>query len=326
MVKLGFIGAGQMAEDHMKTIQAIEHAEITAIVDTNQERAAHIAKTYGAVSYATAEELLDSGKVDAVYLCTPPFARSGLEEAAVSRGIHLLAEKPVGLQLEEAQRNEQIVLKSGVIHSSGYCLRYLNIVQQAKAYLQDKQIDLVLACRLGSLPPLTWWSKIELSGGQLVEQSTHQLDLIRYLAGEFQSVQAVHALRSAMLKSDPAATAYDAGTVSFTLQSGAVGNITSSSLVRHGGRSGVEFYGDGFFVSIFGNELRIVDDSQDVTVRSSEDFYLLQNTAFVEAIRTGNQQLIRGDYSEAVSTLAVTLAANESAAAQGQPIVLAQRG
>lgn len=316
-VKVGIIGAGTIAELHLKALAQVEHAQITSIFDVNQERAGQAAEKYGAQTYESAEALLDS-KVDAVLICTPPFAREGLEEAAVERGIHLLAEKPVGLQLDQAKRKEQLILESGIIHSSGYCLRYLDVVQQAKQYLADKQVDLVLSYRLGSAPPLSWWSKLELSGGQLVEQSTHQLDLIRYLAGEFQAVEAIHALRSSMLKLDKDATAYDVGTVQFELKSGAIGNITSTSVSKYVGRGEVEFFGDGFYVSLNGATLRIVDDTQDITLTSRESYYLKQDAAFIEAIRKNDQSIVLGSYSDAVATLAVTLAANESAASRSR--------
>lgn len=317
-VKVGFIGAGTIAELHLKALAKVENAKVSAIFDVNQERAQQISDTYGAVAYESAEALLDSGEVDAVFICTPPFARDGLEEAAVARSIHLLAEKPVGLQLEQARRKEQLILESGLIHSSGYCLRYLDIVQKAKEYLQGKQVDLVLAYRIGSAPPLSWWSKLELSGGQLVEQSTHQLDLIRYVVGEFHSVHAFHDVRSSMLKIDPDATAYDVGTVSFELKSGAVGNITSTSVSKYVGRGEVEIFGDGFYVSLNGGTLHIIDDSQDITIKGREDYYYKQDKAFIEAVSQKDQSLVLGSYSEAVTTLAVTLAANESAASKNR--------
>lgn len=313
-VRVGFIGVGGMAEHHMKTLQKVEHVQITSVYDINQARAAEVAKQFGAVSYAGAEELLQSGQVDALFVCTPPFARTGIEAEAARRGIHVLSEKPVGLDMEQVRETERVLAESGVIHSSGYCLRYMDIVAKAKAYLADKDIAMVMAYRFGGMPEPRWWRMLEQSGGQLVEQSTHQLDLIRYLAGEFQEVQAIHAQRH-VREIDPEATAYDVGTVSFVLKSGAVGNITSTSLAKYVGRGAVEFYGHNFFLSIEGTTLRIKDDHQDTTEKSATEYYLEQDKAFIEAIRTGRRELVLGDYSEAVATLEVTLAANESAAA-----------
>ncbi|BBI35629.1 Gfo/Idh/MocA family protein [Cohnella abietis] len=313
IVNIGFVGVGEMAEHHIKKIQNISHAKVTSIYDLNQSRSKEIANKYGALSYESVEQMLDSKQVDALYICTPPFTRdNSIEELAASKGIHLLAEKPLGLELTSVRRREKVILESGIIHSSGYCLRYLDIVQRAKGYLETKQIDLIMARRLGGIPPLTWWNKIELSGGQLVEQSTHQLDLIRYLAGDFQEVHAIHEQRS-IHKADPQATAYDVGTVSFVLKSGTVGNITSTCLAKYVGSNTVEFYGEDFYLKIDGMTLHIVDNEQDVTLTSQDDFYLLQAQTFIEAIRQKNQDLVLCSYSEAAVTLEVTLAANESA-------------
>ncbi|MEC0232708.1 Gfo/Idh/MocA family protein [Paenibacillus alba] len=314
-VRIGFIGVGGIAEYHLKTLQQIEDAVITAVCDMNGDRAKEIAETFGAETYETVEGLLDAGVIDALYICTPPFAREGIEEAAAARGIHLLSEKPIGLEMEAVRRKEQIIRESGIIHSSGYCLRYLDTVQKAKQYLADKQIDMVLAYRIGGMPEVSWWRKMDLSGGQLVEQSTHQVDLIRYLAGEFDYVQANYEQRH-IQRLHPEATVYDVGIVSFGLRSGALGTISNTSLSRHMGRGDVEFFGRDFYVSISGLTLRIIDDNQDVTLTSEMDFYLEQNRAFVAAVKSGRQDLVLGDFSEAAATLEATLAANESAVAK----------
>lgn len=314
-VRIGFIGVGGMAEYHMKTLQQIDDAVITAVCDMNADRAKEIAETFGAKTYETVIEMMDAGVIDALYICTPPFAREGIEEAAAARGIHLLSEKPIGLHMEEVRRKEQIIRESGIIHSSGYCLRYLDTVQKAKQYLADKQVDMVLAYRIGGMPEVSWWRLMERSGGQLVEQSTHQVDLIRYLAGEFDYVQANYEQRH-IHRIHPEATVYDVGIVSFGLRSGALGTISNTSLSRKIGRGDVEFFGHDFYVSISGMTVRIVDDTQDVTLTSEMDFYLEQNRAFVAAVKTGRQELVLGDYSEAAATLEVTLAANDSAVAK----------
>jgi predicted dehydrogenase len=312
-VRVGFIGVGGMAEEHIKRLQTLEDVSITALFDLNQARSQEAAARCNAVSYESSEQLLDSGSVDALFICTPPFARSGIEAAAARKGIHILAEKPVGLDMKEVWENERIIRESGIINSTGYCLRYMDIVAKAKAYLADKQIGMVMAYRFGGMPGVRWWRMQEQSGGQLVEQSTHQLDLIRYLAGDFKEVSAIHEQRY-MRQFDAEATAYDVGTVNFVLQSGAVGNITSTCLGKYVSRNAVEFYGHDFFLSIDGATLRIADDSQDITEKCKLQFYHEQDKAFIEAVRTGNQQLVLADYTEAARTLEVTLAANESAA------------
>lgn len=311
-VRIGFIGVGGMAEHHIKTLQKIEQAELTAIHDINGERAKQIADTYGAEAFESGEQLLDSGKVDALFVCTPPFARGDIEETAAAKGIHLLSEKPVGLDLKTAQRNSKAIREAGIINSSGYCLRYLETVQQAKAYLQDKPINMVLAYRIGGLPPMKWWRIQERSGGQNVEQATHQVDLVRYLAGEFEQVQSIYAQRS-ILELDPDATIADVGIVSFTMRSGAIGSVVNSCVSPHFGRGDVEIYGPDYYLAINGKSLTINDADGKRTTKCETDFYLEQDRAFVQAVLAGRQELVLGSYAEAVETLAATLAFNESA-------------
>jgi predicted dehydrogenase len=313
-VRIGFIGVGGIAEYHLDSLQKVEHAVITAVYDINAERTQEMAAKYGATAYETSEKLLDSGQVDALFICSPPFARNGIEQEAAKRGIHLLSEKPVTLNLEEAKANARAIREAGIINSSGYCLRYLDNVQQAKKYLEGKEIDMVLGYRIGGMPPAAWWRKMELSGGQLVEQSTHQVDMIRYLAGEFAEVHAFHEQRQ-IHKEYPESTVYDVGVFSFTMQSGAAGNFSNTSLSQHFGRADVEFFGKDFYLQMDGNGtvMKIIDNEQNITIKSKMDFYLEQNRSFVEAVRTNRQDLVLCSYDEAVATLAVTLAVNESA-------------
>lgn len=314
-VRIGFIGVGGMAEAHMQSLQKLEHVELTAVYDINAERARQVGEAYGAEIYDSEQQLLDSGNIDALFICTPPFTRGSIEEQAALKGIHLLAEKPVGLDIETARRISKTIENAGIINSSGYCLRYLETVQKAKAYLADKQVNMVLAHRIGGLPPTKWFAQQDKSGGQMVEQSTHQVDLVRYLAGEFDLVQSIYAQRS-IRDIDPDATIPDVGVVSFTLHSGAVGSFANSCVAHRYGRGDIEVYGPDYYLAIDGHKLTIIDAERNVTEECGTDFYMEQNRAFVEAVRTGRQELVLGSYAEAVATLAVTLAFNESAEKQ----------
>jgi len=315
-VRIGFIGVGGMAEHHMNTLQNIETAVLAAVYDINGERAKQIGDKFGAEVFASEMALLDSGKVDALYVCTPPFTRGDTETMAAERGIHLLSEKPVGLDMDTVNRIGRKISEAGIINSSGYCLRYLDNVQKAKAYLTNKPINMVVAYRIGGLPPTKWFAQMDQSGGQMVEQSTHQVDLVRYLVGEFDQVQAVYAQRS-IRNIDPDATIPDVGVVSFRLKSGAVGSFVNSCVSDYHGRGDIEIYGPDFYLSIDGHSLTIRDAHQNITETCTTDFYAAQNSAFVEAIRSGRQELVLGSYAEAAATLAATLAFNEAAEKQG---------
>lgn len=309
-VKIGFIGVGGMAEHHIKTLQKLEHAELTAVFDINTERAKQISDTYGPEVFASEQQMLDSGKVDAIFLCTPPFARGTIEEQIAAKGIHLLSEKPVGLDMETAKRIGKAINASGIINSSGYCLRYLDNVQKAKAYLADKQVNMVLSYRIGGLPPAKWWAQLDKSGGQIIEQATHQIDLIRYLAGDFDQFQSFYAQRT-IQNINPDATIPDVGVVAFTMRSGAVGSFVNTCMSSHFGRGDVEFIGPDYYLAIKGSSITINDAEQKLSEKCDTDFYLEQDRAFIEAIRTGRQELVLGSFADAVDTLEATISFGE---------------
>ncbi|RKN75994.1 Gfo/Idh/MocA family protein [Paenibacillus ginsengarvi] len=305
-VRIGFIGVGGMAEHHIKTLQKLDNAELTAVFDINAERAKQISDSYGPEVFASEQELLDSGKIDAVFLCTPPFARGLIEEQIAARGIHLLSEKPVGLDMDTARRVSKAITASGIINSSGYCLRYLENVQKAKSYLEGKQVNMVLSYRIGGLPGAKWWAQLDKSGGQIIEQATHQIDLIRYLAGDFAETQSFYAQRT-IQTINPEATIPDVGVVAFTMQSGAVGSFVNTCMSPHFGRGDVEFIGADFYLAIKGSSITIHDAGQKQTDKCETDFYLEQDRAFIEAVRTGRQELVLGSFADAVDTLEATI-------------------
>jgi len=313
-IRIGFIGLGDIANLHIQGLQRIEGADIVAVYDLNRDKAVNAAERTGAQVMDSAEQVLDPERIDAVYICTPQFARGNLEETAALRGIHLFVEKPLGLDLGEVRRKEKAILEAGIVHSVGYCLRYLDTVQQARAYLQDRKPHLIQAYRFGGTHPAEWWHRLDLSGGHLVDAATHQVDMIRYIAGEFSEVEGKFG-RVSFDRMQSKGTIYDAGAISFVMEQGAVGSLTESCHSAYHIASDVKVFGHDFFIHLSGNGfgLTIVDDTGDETFTSALDPYFEQSKAFVEAVKTNTQEPILSSYSDGARTLAFTLAANRSA-------------
>lgn len=317
MIRIGIVGAGIIAAEHMKRIQKNEHAELAAVCDVASGACESAARKYGAAAYTSYDEMLKQEKLDALFLCVPPFAHGDMEEKAAERGIHLLVEKPLGLDMEEVRKKAEALERSGIIAGSGYCLRYMESVQRAKRYLQGKEIAMVRAYRFGSLPPNPWWVDHAKSGGQLVEQTTHNLDLMLYLAGDVRRISADMAL---LLSGDiPGITTPDAASVNLVFDSGALGHIDTGFFPQPDSRASLEIMGRDFRLTLEGGDLTIMESEQTTIFRGKGDFYQSQDDAFIQAVKTGDRSLILAPYAEALRTLEVTLAANESAKT-GQPV------
>lgn len=313
-VKIGMIGAGGIAKSHLNALKKVELAQVVSIFDLNTEGAEQAAASVGARVAESADALLNPAEIDAVFICVPQFARGELEEIAAKRGIHVFVEKPLGVELEPVIRKERTVRESGVLNSVGYVLRYYDTVQQAKRYLQGKTIHLVQAFRIGGSHPAPWWKQLHMSGGNLGDAVTHQIDMIRYLAGEYREVGALFGSNS-IRSLNPEATIPDAGAVTFSLESGAVGTITESCVSPYHGGSEIKFIGPDFFVNITGNgkTVTIVDPTQNVTITSKLDPSYEQDKAFVEAVASGSGEAILCGYADGIKTLAFTIAAYRAA-------------
>ncbi|GGD82659.1 Gfo/Idh/MocA family protein [Paenibacillus nasutitermitis] len=312
-IRFGMIGAGGIAQYHVKALTRIQNVRIASVFDINPEQASKVANETGATIATSAEQLLDNKEIDAVLICSPQFARGQLEEIAASRNLHLLVEKPLGLSMEDVIRKGRAIRESGVINSIGYCLRYLDTVQMAKQYLQGKQVHLVQVHRYGTRHSAKWWNQLAMSGGFLVDAVTHQVDLVRYLVSEFNDVYANFG-RHVIQQESPDSTIYDGGALSFTLLNGAVGTLTESCVSPYYNGSEIKIFGPDYYLSLSANgmQITIIDENQNVTKTSKMNAYYEQDKRFVEAVVSGTSQHVLCNYEDASKTLAVTLAANQS--------------
>ncbi|MDC3418033.1 Gfo/Idh/MocA family protein [Aquibacillus salsiterrae] len=308
-VKVGFVGVGGIAAEHLKNIAQNQDADIVAVCDIVSESATKSGAQYDCQWYTDVDEMFHNEELDALFICVPPFAHGSIEERAAELGIHLMVEKPIGLELATVQSKHEKIKQANILCATGYCLRYLDTVAEAKRYLEDKEIAMVRGHYLTSFVPTPWYREMDKSGGQLVEQATHTLDLIRYLTGEMTSVYANMSLQ--VSEDIPGIDIPDVTSVNFTFANGAVGHL-DSTFTQPDHRMGVEILGKDFRVVVDGVEVTIVEVGRTMTYKSKVNFYEEQDKAFIQAILTNNEDLILSNYENGLKTLGVTLAANES--------------
>lgn len=308
-VRVGFVGAGGIANVHLQHISKNEMARVTAICDIHEETALLKVQEYGGTAYTNVDDMLEKEALDALFISVPPFAHGEIEEKAARKGIHLMVEKPLGLDYQKTAKKAEIIKQSGIICGVGYCMRYLDTVAKAKEYLQDKKPAMVRGHYLSSFVSTPWYREWAKSGGQLVEQSTHIVDLARYLGGEIEQVYANMSLQ--VHHNVPNITIPDVTSVNFVYESGAIGHI-DSTFAQFDHRTGIEIMGDDFRVVIDGGDLTIIEKDSTTSFKSEVDFYEEQDRMFIKAIVKGDQNLLLSSFEDGLKTLAVTLAANQS--------------
>lgn len=308
-LKVGFIGAGGMARSHMKGVAAVQRATIAAVCDLDRKRAKDAVAEHGGTPYTDFKEMLRKSDLDAVFIVLPPFAHGHVERAVIRRNLPFLVEKPVHLSISKARRILDEVAKRDLITCVGYQLRYLRSVQQARAFMKGKKLGMIVGYYWSAMIRGSWWSDLEKSGGQIVEQATHIVDLMRDLGGEIVEVDARMEQRIASRKEK--ITVPDAYTVRFAYKNGALGALTTCCMLGE--------WNIGFDVMLDGARLHWKIDElsatpETVALPPKESFPAPNiDAVFLEAVRSGKPSAIRSDYEDAVRTLAVTLAANASA-------------
>jgi predicted dehydrogenase/glycosyltransferase involved in cell wall biosynthesis/threonine dehydrogenase-like Zn-dependent dehydrogenase len=316
--RIGFIGVGGIAQRHLDILAGFDDVELVAFADPDVGRAHEAASRFGAKSFASHREMLDAEPLDAVYVCIPPFAHGAPERALIERGIPFFVEKPVSLDLVLAEEISAVIARKNLITAVGYHWRYLDTVDEARSLLADNPAKLLSGYWLDSTPPPQWWWKEDKSGGQMVEQTTHLLDLARFLVGEVTEVygRIGHTDR----KDFPGLDVPTVTTANLTFQSGVIANISSTCLLGWSHRVGLHIFGDKLAIELTDRDI-MVDVGRGRPVRRADgDPVWREDRDFIDAVR-GGENRIRCPYDDALATHRLALAV-VSSARSGEPVHL----
>ena len=155
--RVGFAGAGIIASRHLGNLMGFEDVKVVAFADPALERARELAARCGGKAYDDLTRMLDSEKLDALYICIPPFAHGDPERAAIERGLPFFVEKPLAADLKTAEAVAREVEAGGIVTATGYHWRYLDITERARELLSKNPARLALGYWLDFTPPPTWW-------------------------------------------------------------------------------------------------------------------------------------------------------------------------
>jgi myo-inositol 2-dehydrogenase/D-chiro-inositol 1-dehydrogenase len=316
--RVGLVGAGNVAQRHARVLAGFDDVELAGVTDVVPEAAVRLADQYGCRVFGEVTSLVGA-ELDAAYVCVPPFAHGPAEEVVLSAGLPMFVEKPVAVDLETAEQIAAIVTQRGVLTAVGHHWRYLDVVEQARKLLAGRPVRMVSGSWWDKVPPVDWWSRRARSGGPIVEQAAHVLDLTRLLAGE---VTEVAAFGDGVPPAVDGADIDSVTTAALRFADGAVGTLSSACVLGWKHCAGVEVVADHFALRVGENELVVRDgDREHRFPGDPEAARIAVDRAFVDAVR-GIGSDIRVPYAEAVRThrLACAVAAS---AMMGRPVRLA---
>ena len=295
-VRAGLVGAGAVGARHARTLTGFPDVELVAVHDRDAVAAHALAAELGVRAVDDLGDLLGSG-LDAVWLCVPPFAHGELEAAVLRAGLAFFVEKPLAAYLPVARAGAHAVAATGVPTAAGYHWRHLDTVARMRTTLGDRAVRVVDARWWGTTPPPAWWRRQEFSGGQVVEQATHVLDLARWLAGPVAEVVGAAAPSTSEGRDVPDATA-----AVLRFESGAVGTLGTSCVLPSATAAGLDVVAEGLSMHLTETGLRIRTVDGETSVVAAVDPRLAVDRAFVDLLQGAPAAPGLVDVAEALRT------------------------
>lgn len=197
-IKTGVIGSGSMGQNHARVYNEISN--LVAISDVDEKQGRLVADRFGIKWYKNYEEMLE--EVDAVSISVPTELHKAIAEKVIESGVHLIIEKPLAGNIEDAKAIVNAASKTDIVAAVGHIERHNPVVKFAKeAIVQKTWGDVItLSSKRVSLYP----QRIK-DVGVIFDLAIHDLDIIRYLtSSEISSVFAVAGNREYANKEDHA--------------------------------------------------------------------------------------------------------------------------
>lgn len=363
-LRVAVVGLGQRGLQHLRALWTLQDRGDVAVValcdaspgNLTSEKIGRFVEEYvdSKLRTTTAFAEVMAAKPDAVYFAIPPGFHDGQVLEAVRAGMHIFAEKPMSLFLDEAREQAAAIEAAGVISTCGFQRRYESASRTIHEFMADKRpvtatsvsdgfleshsVKHTDTASMGGPADKVWAKNFEWSGSTVVEAGIHQTDLMRFWMGDIAWVQAAYVERDANDIEDGGDNPY-AYTVTYGFESGAVGNLLMSRLRKvyhsdgyqivmwdHGhlkleDGAVVAYYHDGAYPP----EARpsAEDVRHAVPTPPSVDSTLAINSAFVEAVCSGDEARMLSTFSSSMNSLAAVLGANVSHLRGGERIDLA---
>jgi predicted dehydrogenase len=281
-IKIGIIGTGGMAHWHARQLNDTGLAQIVATCDVDLTRAQSFATLYNAErAYDNYEKMIADGNLDAVAIVTSNDVHYAASMAAFAKGLHVMCEKPLAMNVQQAQEMRDAAHAAGVIHAVNFTHRNTPCFSLARKFIAAGYIgqpyhvqadylqDWLLSAERSAAAPLAsrhiWRMDKRIAGsGELGDLGAHVLDLLYGFVGDYASVSALLPAFANLHASDGLPAEHISDDLSALLlgfRNGAVGQVLTSRV-----STGM---GDAITVKLYGHEgALLLDDRQPNEVRA----------------------------------------------------------
>jgi UDP-N-acetyl-2-amino-2-deoxyglucuronate dehydrogenase len=232
-IRAAIVGCGRISKNHFSALSAYGNdIELVAVCDANPVRMAEAASQYGVPGYLTIGELLSESDADVIILATPSglHARQAIEAAEAGR--HVVTEKPMATRWEDGRKMVEAFDRTGqrlfVVKQN----RTNNTLQMLKRAVEKRRFGRIymIAVNVFWTRPQEyydgegWRGKWEFDGGALMNQASHYVDLLDWIGGPVESVQAYTGTLARNIEVE------DTGVAGIKWRTGALGSLSVTML------------------------------------------------------------------------------------------------
>lgn len=191
--RVGIIGCGSIFLMHAVPISELEITELVAVCDNKEDRAKKAAETFKCNYYLDYKEMIDKENLDYIHICLPHYLHAPVTIYAANKGVNVITEKPMALNVDEAKEMIEACKKNNVTLGVIFQNRYNPGAIFIKKSLEDGLLGKIHGVKM----QVTWdrsdeyysqsdwkgtWDKE--GGGVVIDQAIHTLDLMNWFIGE----------------------------------------------------------------------------------------------------------------------------------------------
>ncbi|WP_409345005.1 Gfo/Idh/MocA family protein [Paenibacillus sp. MBLB4367] len=327
-MKVAIVGCGGLGNVHADCYANIPGVTVVGVCDIIEEQAQRTAAKVGAKAYVSFREMLEQSGCEVVSVTLPSYMHKTFAIEAAEAGKHVISEKPIALNLQDAEDMIEACRRNGVRLFVGHVVRFFPEYAQIKRQIDGGSIGklgVAHAKRVGGHPGdvRSWYLEEDKSGGVVLDLMIHDIDFMRWAGGEVRSVFGLRTQNGQM----------DYATATLVFESGAVANLEA-----HWGYPGpfmtaAEFAGTGGVVRCDSSKAKSLQIRKQQTSTSGGQFvevpqspgyenpYLLELRHFIDCIRDNREPVVTAE--DAYKALEIALAAVESART-GKAVLIGQ--
>ena len=288
-----------MGSNHARVLSDMSAIELVGVADPDAKQREFVARALGCAGFADIDGLLAAG-VDAITVAAPTHLHHDLALKCISRGVHVLVEKPIAPSVEEGRAIVAAARRAGVTLMVGHVERFNPAVESIKRAIKDQDILSIAITRVGPFPPRM--SNV----GVVIDLAVHDIDLIRWFT-DSEIVEIQPQLSSAVAERE------DIALLQFRTASGVLAHINTNWLTPFKARTIHVATRDKYLIAdlltmqvteCFGFQADGSYSMRHLSVGYAEPLRA-ELLAFIESIRSGRIPAVTGE--EGVASLEIAI-------------------